>query len=135
VYLPKEKVLCTGDAATNGPYNYTADANVGNWPKVMDRALKLNVEHVLPGHGPAGGKEVLQGEREFMIALHQAASDAVKAGKKLDDIVKKEGDKLTTTVQLPQAVHNWVGDGLAQQVSDAYNEVAKGKPAGDIPHE
>src|SRR5260370_11880625 len=31
VYLPKEKVLCTGDAIINGPYNYTADANVGNW--------------------------------------------------------------------------------------------------------
>jgi cyclase len=55
VYLPQERVLCTGDAAVNGPYNYTADGNIGNWPKVLDAALKLKVDHVLPGHGGAGG--------------------------------------------------------------------------------
>src|SRR2546421_56889 len=44
VYLPKEKVLCTGDAVANGPYNFTADGNIGNWPKVIDGALKLDVD-------------------------------------------------------------------------------------------
>src|SRR5215471_11066098 len=43
VYLPKEKILCTGDAVVNGPYNYTADANVGNWPNVIRNAQKLEV--------------------------------------------------------------------------------------------
>src|ERR1700736_14162 len=51
VYLPKEQVLCTGDAAVNGPYNYTADANIGNWPAVLQAADKLKVKFVLPGHG------------------------------------------------------------------------------------
>src|SRR5580692_6275126 len=32
VYLPKEKVLCTGDAAVNGPHNKLWDANLANWP-------------------------------------------------------------------------------------------------------
>ena len=48
VYLPKERVLCTGDAAVNRPYNFTGDGNIGNWPKVLDGALKLKVDHVLP---------------------------------------------------------------------------------------
>src|SRR6266542_3099832 len=26
VFLPKERLICTGDAAVNGPYNFTADA-------------------------------------------------------------------------------------------------------------
>src|SRR3981189_3001713 len=38
VYLPKEKVLCTGDAVANGAYNDTADAYIGNWPKVIRSA-------------------------------------------------------------------------------------------------
>ena len=134
VYLPKEKILCSGDAAVNGPYNYTADGNIGNWPKVIENAQKLKVEHVLPGHGPAGGPEILQGQREFMVALRKAASDAFQAGKKLDDIVKKDGEKLTTSVPLPASVHNWVGDGLAGQLRDAYNEIAQAKPVGDLPH-
>ncbi|PYT24515.1 MAG: hypothetical protein DMG58_25835, partial [Acidobacteria bacterium] len=72
VYLPKEKVLCTGDAVVNGPYNYTADANIGNWPAVVRGAQKLDVAHVLPGHGGPGGKDVLEGEAQFMIELHKA---------------------------------------------------------------
>ena len=135
VYLPKEQVLCTGDAGVNGPYNYTADGNIGNWPKVMDGALKLNVDHVLPGHGPSGGKEILVGQRAFMIELHQAVAAAIKAGKKLDDLVKTEGKKSTTSIQLSAAVKNWVGDGLPGQVKDTYNEIANKKPIGDQPHQ
>src|SRR6202011_4877349 len=86
VYLPKEKVLCTGDAAVNGPFNYTADANIGNWPKVMEAAQKLQVDPVLPGHGTSGGKEILEGQKQFMLALHDAAAAAVKDGKTLDGV-------------------------------------------------
>jgi cyclase len=135
VYLPAEKVLCTGDAAVNGPYNYTADANIGNWPKVIDGALKLNVEHVLPGHGGAGGKEILTGQRAFMLELHKAVEAATKAGKGLDTLVKTENGKQVATVQLPDSVKNWVGPSLAAQVKDAYGEITQKKPAGDLPHQ
>src|SRR4026208_497269 len=72
VYLPKEKIMCRGDAVVNGPYNFTADANVGNWPKVVRAAQKFDVAHLLPGHGGPGGKEILEGEYQFMTELHKA---------------------------------------------------------------
>jgi cyclase len=135
VYLPKEKVLCTGDAVANGPHNYTADAYVGNWPKVVRSAAKLDIQHVLPGHGAPGGTEVLNGQAQFMTELHNAVQAAIKSGKKLDDIVKKDGAKLvSTTIQLPDGVKNWVGDGLAAQVRDAYEEISQHKAHGDLPH-
>src|SRR5438094_4576515 len=59
VYLPKEKVLCSGDAAVNGAYNYMADGNIANWPRVVRQAEKLDVVHVLPGHGATAGQEIL----------------------------------------------------------------------------
>src|SRR6185369_1541997 len=65
VYLPKEQVLCTGDAAVNGPYNSTTDANIGNWPAVLHGAEKLKVKFVLPGHGLPGGRELLSGQAQF----------------------------------------------------------------------
>jgi glyoxylase-like metal-dependent hydrolase (beta-lactamase superfamily II) len=134
VYLPKEKVLCSGDAAVNGPYNYLADGNLGNWPKVTAAAAKLGAEHVLPGHGGPGGKEILEGQGRFMTQLRNAVEMAVKQGKKLDDIVKKDGTKLSTSIQLLESVKNWVGDDLAAQVRDAYEEITQHKPHGDIPH-
>jgi cyclase len=135
LYLPAERVLCAGDAAVNGPYNFTADGNIGNWPKVLDGALKLQVDHVLPGHGGAGGKEILVGQRAFMIELRKAVQSEVAKGKKLDDLVKQSNGKQVAALQLPASVKNWVSaDSLPDQVKDAYNEVTSGKPAGDLPH-
>jgi glyoxylase-like metal-dependent hydrolase (beta-lactamase superfamily II) len=135
VYLPKEKLLCTGDAATNGPFNYTADANIANWPKVMDAALKLDIEHVLPGHGPHGGKDILENQGRFMKELRSAVEQAVKDGKKLGDIVTMKGDRpVATAIKLPDSVKRHVGGSLPAQVRDAYNEITSGKPSGDLPH-
>jgi len=134
-WLPKEKVLCTGDASTNGAYNNTADAYIGNWPKVMAAAEKLGPKFVLPGHGPSGGPEILAGQARFMTELLKAAEQAVKQGKKLEDIVTmKDGKPVSTSIQLPGSVQNWVGSSLPTQVMHAYNEVAQKKPAGDLPH-
>ncbi|HVW87759.1 MAG TPA: MBL fold metallo-hydrolase, partial [Bryobacteraceae bacterium] len=112
-WLPKEKVLCTGDAATNGPYNYTADANIGNWPKVVAAAEKLGPQYVLPGHGAAGGLEILRGQGSFMIELRKAAEQAARQGKKLEDIVTmKNGKPAATSIRLPSGVQGGVGDSL-----------------------
>ncbi len=133
VYLPKEKIVCTGDAVVNGPYNFTADANLGNWPSVVRAVQKLDVQHVLPGHGGPGGKEVLQGQLQFFLELQKAVSDARRQGKKLDELVTmKDGSPRATSVKLPDNVSNWVGDFLAAQVRDAYEEQRQGKPRGDL---
>jgi glyoxylase-like metal-dependent hydrolase (beta-lactamase superfamily II) len=123
VYLPHEQILCTGDAVANGPYNYTADANIGNWPNVVAAAQKLQVKTVLPGHGVPGGPEVLAGQAQFMVELHKAVKSAVDRGAKPEDLAK---------LQLPASVKNWVGDGLATQAKDAYEEITQGKPHGEI---
>jgi len=142
VYLPKEKVLCTGDAVVNGPYNFTPDGNVGNWPDVVRQAEKLDVEHVLPGHGGPGGREVLEGQRKFMTDLHYTVAKAIQDGKKLADLVPPGRTAMiygnlvpsVTTVALPASVKNWVGDFLPLQVKDTYEEITAKKPHGDLPH-
>jgi cyclase len=123
VYLPKEQILCTGDAVVNGPYNNTADANIGNWPHVIRQAQALKVRTVLPGHGVPGGPEVMAGQAQFMLELHKAVKSAMDQGKKPADLA---------TLELPDSVKNWVGDGLAGQAKDAYEEISQGKPHGEI---
>jgi cyclase len=130
VYLPKERVLCTGDAVVNGPYNFTADGNIGNWPKVVHSAQTLSVEHVLPGHGPFGGPEVLEGQAKFMTELHKAVEAAMRQGKKLEEVVAGK----TTTISLPASVKNWSGPSLPAQVRDTWEEIAQKTPHGDLPH-
>jgi len=122
-YLPKEQVLCTGDAVANGPYNYTGDGYVANWPNVVRRAQKLKVKYVLPGHGEPGGPEVLEGQAQYMIVLHKAVKDALAQGKKLDDLA---------SVNVPDSVKKWVGPSMKAQIKDTYEEITQGKPHGEI---
>ena len=132
-FLPAEKVLCTGDAAVNGPYNYTAHGNLANWPNVVRAAQKLDAMHVLPGHGGPGGKEILEGQAQFFIELRQAVLAAMKQGKRLEDLVTMEGDQpKATTIRLSETVKDWVGGPLPAQVRDAYEEIQQGKPHGEI---
>ncbi len=115
VYLPKEQVLCTGDAVVNGPYNATMDAHIGNWPTVLAAAGKLKIKTILPGHGPSGGRDLLTGQAQFMTELYKAVKTGVDQGKTLADI--------QSSIQLPETVANWVSDAsLKTQVADAYRE-------------
>ena len=138
VYLPKERVLCTGDAVVNGPYNYTADANVANWPRVVRSAQRLGALHVLPGHGPAGGPELLEGQAKFMTELYKAVESAIKAGKTLETVAPPgatgNAAPAKTTLTLPASVKNWTGKSLGSQVRDTWEEIVQKKPHGDIPH-
>jgi len=125
VWLPKERILCTGDAAVNGPRNKLWDANLENWPRVLDRALALKPLVVLPGHGDAGGPEILTGQQRFLRDLYAAVKQQVAAGKGLAQIVPA----------LPDRDRNWIPRDLSDDFSIAYAEITQHKPAGALAHE
>ncbi len=132
-FLPNEKILVTGDAIANGPFNFMGHANIGNWPNVIERAKSLEFETVLPGHGPAGGREIPEGQQAFMREIHAAVSSAASEGKKLEDIVEMEdGRPAGTSVELSPAVQNWVGGNFPLQVQFTYEEISEGRPHGEI---
>jgi cyclase len=127
VWLPKERVLCTGDAAVNGPRNKLLDANIANWPEVLDKALALRPLHVLPGHGAAGGAEILSGQAQFLRDIYREVKLQTEAGKTPAEM----------HIKLPESDRNWVPnrpDGLQQDIETVYLELTSHAPAGSIPH-
>jgi cyclase len=68
-WLPKERILFTGDAAANGPYNYMGDGDSAQWVETLAKAQKLNPAIVAPGHGPTGDAGVVEAQRQYFIAL------------------------------------------------------------------
>jgi glyoxylase-like metal-dependent hydrolase (beta-lactamase superfamily II) len=127
VWLPKEQVLCTGDAAVNGPRNKLLDANIANWPDVLDKALALKPLHVLPGHGAAGGVEILTGQQRFLRDLYHEVKAQTDAGKTPAEM----------HIKLPESDSNWVPnrpDGLQQDIETVYLELTSHAPAGSVPH-
>jgi len=52
VFLPRERLVITGDMMTTGLSNMS-DAYVNEWPATLDEVKKLDFVTVLPGHGEA----------------------------------------------------------------------------------
>lgn len=133
VYLPKEQVLATGDAIANGAFNFMADANVANWPKVVEAAGKRPIRHLLPGHGRPGGMEIAQGQGRFLREIYAGVQGLLKSGKTVDDMQKMGmGKTLEAALGFSPEAKNWVGDGLAGQAVMVAEEITQKKPHGEI---
>jgi cyclase len=88
LYLPKHKILCTGDACTNGPFNFMGHSDSASWIRVLEKALQLDVKIVCPGHGPLAGKDVLAKQRRYFVELRAQVKKGIDAGQDFEDILK-----------------------------------------------
>lgn len=88
MYLPQHKILCTGDACTNGPFNYMGHSDSASWIRVLDRAMQLDVKLVCPGHGPLAGPEVLKKQQRYFKELRAQVKKGIDANKQFEDILK-----------------------------------------------
>ena len=50
VYLPKEKILCTGDFLCP-EISYMGDGHIDEWIKTLEKLKSMDFEVILPGHG------------------------------------------------------------------------------------
>ena len=73
-YLPKERVLCSGDLLVNGLPNLI-DGFINDWPDTLEKLKSLDFDDVIPGHGePFKGKERIDWLQAFLRDLWQQAS-------------------------------------------------------------
>src|SRR5262245_19646447 len=70
-WLPKHKILFTGDACVNGPYNFTGDGHIGQWINTLEAVKKLGAKTIGPGHGSVGGAELLDDQQAYFVELRK----------------------------------------------------------------
>lgn len=88
VYLPKEKVVVTGDLLTNG-IPFMRDAYPSQWIGVLESLQKLDWNYAIPGHGGVQeGKGQLEKLIAYMKDMVAAVKDAVAKGMSLEDAKK-----------------------------------------------
>lgn len=88
LYLPRHKILCTGDACTNGPFNFMGHSDSASWIRVLEKAQQLDIEIVCPGHGPLARKDVLGKQRRYFVELREQVKKGIDANKDFEDILK-----------------------------------------------
>jgi glyoxylase-like metal-dependent hydrolase (beta-lactamase superfamily II) len=69
VYLPEEKVLFAGDALFADCYPFMLDGFIPGWIKTIDYISTLNVDKIIPGHGPIPGKKDVADMKAYLLAF------------------------------------------------------------------
>lgn len=122
VWLPNERILFSGDACVNGPYNYVGDGNVQEWIETLEAVRKLNPKVVCPGHGPSGGPEVLEDQQNFFVTLRREVKRLKDEGKTLDQ-VKASVDDLKRIIRRNERIERYLGTMFEGQVQKIYEEL------------
>ncbi len=89
VYLPREKVLITGDAVVMPiPYGYTAEPF--EWMNTLKKMAEFEVDFMIPGHGPIqSNKEYLTQLIEALETIKERITLAITQGKSLEDVTRE----------------------------------------------
>ena len=80
VHVPEERVVFTGDTIFSGCQTWLMTSNVDQWLEALETIRALDVDHVVPGHGPVVGLDYVQTQRAVLMSWKAAVADAVAKG-------------------------------------------------------
>jgi phosphoglycerate dehydrogenase-like enzyme/glyoxylase-like metal-dependent hydrolase (beta-lactamase superfamily II) len=85
-YLPRHKILCTGDACLNGAFNFMGHSDSASWIRALEKMQQLDVHTVCPGHGPLAGKDLLEKQKRYFVELRHEVQKGIDAHKDFKEI-------------------------------------------------
>lgn len=90
VYLPRERIVCTGDMDEGARIAYMGDAFFDEWIATLDAVKKLDFTLVLPGHGrPFRDKGQITAFQSYLRDVTAQVATLRKQGVTPDDAAKR----------------------------------------------
>jgi cyclase len=93
IYLPREKVVATGDALIDW-MPFLGDGYPEEWVETLTTLEKFDFTHIIPGHGEVLSKDHLGFFRGFLTDLIAAVKKADADGASLEEMQKGIADQL-----------------------------------------
>jgi len=100
VYLPKEKVVVTGDAVI-GWTPFMGDGYPEDWAGTLDALGQLDFTQLIMGHGDPAGRDWLRTFRGYVGDMVEAVRREVATGATLDEVKKRVPDLLASRYEQP----------------------------------
>jgi glyoxylase-like metal-dependent hydrolase (beta-lactamase superfamily II) len=129
-WIPQHKVLFTGDACVNGPWNFVGDGHVGQWIRTLDEPRKLAPKAVCPGHGPIGDHSVLDDQQRFFQRLTEEVERRVTRGTSVRTAVEEIRQAIQADPRIARYASGTRYDPLKEQVAKVYEELTGKQMAG-----
>ena len=80
VHVPADRTVFTGDIVFANAHPIIWAGPVANWVRACDRILSMEVETVVPGHGPLCGLEAVNALRAYLLHIESEAKRCLAAG-------------------------------------------------------
>jgi cyclase len=80
VHVPEERVVFTGDTIFSECQTWLMTSDVAQWLEALDRIATLDIDTIVPGHGPVTDKKYLAVQRSMLLEWEAAVAAAVARG-------------------------------------------------------
>jgi cyclase len=114
-YLPEEKVLFSGDLIFADMFPFAGDdtADPEVWMSTLRLWMTMEIDHVIPGHGPVSGPGEIVRQLGFLESLKRNTMEALAAGRDCTGIMLPSthpvGDKPWFAEKTLQRWHAYYG--------------------------
>jgi glyoxylase-like metal-dependent hydrolase (beta-lactamase superfamily II) len=126
VYLPREKVVITGDAVI-GWTPFMGDGYPEDWVTTIDRLAGLDFDRIIMGHGRPAGREWLRTFRGYIHDMVEAVREEAARGATMDEVKQRVTTRLAPTYEKAFSTYEhyrpWRA-GLLANIERAYSMVS-----------
>lgn len=97
VHVPEERTVFTGDTIFSECQTWLMTSNVTQWIDTLDRLRGLDVDYVVPGHGPITTTSAFDAQRAILIEWEAAVASAISLGWSREETI----DRVTFAERFP----------------------------------
>ncbi|MGC0422702.1 MBL fold metallo-hydrolase [Embleya sp. AB8] len=143
VHVPDVAVLFAGDILFIGGHPVVHSGPIAGWIAACDLILGLDVETIVPGHGPVVGKPEVRAFREYLervrdhaVRAHRAGTPVLQAAREMDlDGFAHWDDPERLLLNIGAVYRELNGDGTPDEIElmDRLDQYAAPHPADTAP--
>lgn len=89
VYVPDERTVFTGDTIFSECQTWLMTSDVEQWLDALEVLRSLDVDHVVPGHGPVTSPAYINVQRSVLLEWKNAVAAGIAAGWTRDETIQR----------------------------------------------
>ena len=133
VHVPSNKVVFTGDILFIEGHPILWAGPVKNWINACDRIISMEVDFVVPGHGPVTDNRGVKAVRDYLAYIDtesrerfESGMSALEAAKEIDlDLFSTWGDGERIAVNVNSLYREYKGEEKREEITLLFQQMAE----------
>jgi len=133
VHVPSDKVVFTGDILFIEGHPILWAGPVENWINACDRIIAMEVDFVVPGHGPVTDNRGVRAVRDYLVYIDvesrkrfESGMSAIEAAKDIDlNLFSGWGDEERIAVNVNSLYREYRGEEQREEITLLFEQMAE----------